>query len=198
MTRRTAAILLAALAAAVIVLLAAHRLASTQSRPRARPFLRVTPVPAAPRSPSPGAPAGETVRITLFFPASEDAKLQPEERDIPKPSDAPAYLKALFAELSRGPMQKGFFPVLPSQIRLRNAFLLPDGVAVLDLEVESGLSLGSQEELTIVASLVDTVLQNVANTGRVRILVNGEPAETLGGHVDLTQPLAYLRPELAS
>jgi hypothetical protein len=27
----------------------------------------------------------------------------------------------------------------------------------------------------------------------VRILVNGEPAETLGGHVDLTRPLLYLR-----
>ena len=27
----------------------------------------------------------------------------------------------------------------------------------------------------------------------MRILVNGEPAETLGGHVDLTRPLLFLR-----
>ena len=47
--------------------------------------------------------------------------------------------------------------------------------------------------MTIVASLVDTVLQNVADTRSVRILVNGEPAESLGGHVDLTRPLLYLR-----
>jgi hypothetical protein len=40
---------------------------------------------------------------------------------------------------------------------------------------------------------VDTTLQNVAETNRVRILVNGEPAETLGGHVDLTRPLLFLR-----
>ena len=46
---------------------------------------------------------------------------------------------------------------------------------MLDLAVDSGLSFGSAEELTIVASLVDTVLQNVADTTRVRILVNGEP-----------------------
>jgi hypothetical protein len=45
--------------------------------------------------------------------------------------------------------------------------------------------------------LVDTTLQNVADTNRVRILVNGEPAETLGGHVDLTRPLLYLRNEVA-
>ncbi len=63
--------------------------------------------------------------------------------------------------------------------------------------MDSGLSFGSSEELTIVAALVDTVLQNVADTTRVRILVNGEPAETLAGHVDLTRPLLYLRNEVA-
>ena len=87
--------------------------------------------------------------------------------------------------------------LLPPKIQLRNAFLLPEGLVVLDLAVDAGLAFGSEEELTIVAALVDTVLQNVADTTRVRILVNGEPAETLGGHVDLTRPLAYLREEVA-
>ena len=82
-------------------------------------------------------------------------------------------------------------------MQLRNAFLLHDGEAVLDLAVDSGLTFGSDEELLIVASLVDTVLQNVAETTRVRILVNGEPAETLGGHVDLTRPLLFLRSVVA-
>jgi len=63
--------------------------------------------------------------------------------------------------------------------------------------VDSGLSFGSDEELAIVASLVDTTLQNVADTTRVRILVNGEPAETLGGHVDLTRPLLFLKQVIA-
>jgi hypothetical protein len=69
---------------------------------------------------------------------------------------------------------------------------------VLDLAVDASLSFGSAEELSIVATLVDTVLQNVANTRRVRILVNGEPVESLGGHVDLTRPLSFVRSELAS
>jgi hypothetical protein len=42
------------------------------------------------------------------------------------------------------------------------------------------------------------VLQNVANTQHVRILVNGEPAESLGGHVDLTRPLSFIKSEVAS
>ncbi len=83
-------------------------------------------------------------------------------------------------------------------MQLRNAFLLPEGEAVLDLALDAGLTFGSDEELTIVGSLVDTTLHNVAETSRVRILVNGEPAETLGGHVDLTRPLLFLNSLVAT
>jgi germination protein M len=201
MTRRGAAILLGVLVVAVAALLLLSRPGALPgSRRRFRLFLRVTPAPAPAVTPAAGAPAptpGQTVRVTLFFPGAEDGKLRPEERDIPKPAGGGAYLKALFAELKRGPQRSGLVAPLPEKIQLRNAFLLPQGVAVLDLAVDSGLSFGSDEELGIVAALVDTTLQNVADTSRVRILVNGEPAETLGGHVDLTRPLVYLRNEVA-
>jgi spore germination protein GerM len=161
-----------------------------------RPFLRVTPAVPAPVTPEPGAtapPAVETVRVTLYFPDQHGMLLFPEERDLPKPSAGPAFLKALFDELQKGPTREGLIAAIPDKMHLRNAFLLPEGEAVVDLAVDSGLTFGSEEELTIVASIVDTILQNVANTTRVRILVNGEPAETLGGHVDLTRPLLFIR-----
>jgi hypothetical protein len=161
-----------------------------------RPFLRVTPGAPAPVTAAPGAtpaPAVETIRVTLFFPDQDGQLLHPEERDIPKPAGGAAFLDALFEELRKGPQHEGLMGAIPEKMHLRNAFLLPEGQAVLDLAVDSGLSFGSDEELTIVASLVDTTLQNVAETSRVRILVNGEPAETLGGHVDLTRPLLFIR-----
>lgn len=202
MTRRAAAILLGVLTLAVATLLVvSQQWASSGSRRRLRLFLRVSPVPAAVPTSAAGVPAPtpiQTVRVTLFFPGSDDGKLRAEERDIPKPAAGSAYLKALFAELKRGPQRPGLIAPLPEKIQLRNAFLLPNGVAVLDLAVDAGLSFGSDEELSIIAALVDTTLQNVADTNRVRILVNGEPAETLGGHVDLTRPLLYLRNEVAS
>ena len=200
MTRRAAAVLLLLLTAAVGALVVANRPAGTSRRPRFRLFLRVTPAPTPATTAAPGATPipGDTVRLTLFFPGAEDARLRPEERDIPKPSGPGASLRAIFAELQRGPTRPGLVAALPSKIQLRNAFLLPEGVAVLDLSVDSGLSFGSDEELSIIASLVDTTLQNVADTSHVRILVNGESAETLGGHIDLTRPLAYLRTEVAA
>ena len=197
MSRRAAAILLAVLAAAVVALILANRgdLARL-SRRVPRPFLRVTPAPPPIVTAPPGAtpvPVPETVRVTLFFPDQNGMLLHVEERDIPKPTRGAAFLEALFAELQRGPTAEGLIAVIPPKMQLRNAFLLPAGEAVLDLAVDSALTFGSDEELTIVGSLVNTTLQNVAETSRVRILVNGEPAETLGGHVDLTRPLLFLK-----
>jgi len=201
MTRRAAAILLLVLAAAVVatVLLTRPRVAATGKR-RGLSFLRVTPAPAAVSPAAAGTPAVtavQTVRVTIFFPGKDDEKLHAEERDIPKPAGPSAYLKALFAELKRGPTREALVAALPGKIALRGAYLPADGVAVLDLAMDSAPSYGSSEEVTIVAALVDTVLQNVAGTTRVRLLVNGEPAETLGGHVDLTRPLLYFRNEVA-
>ena len=186
MSRRAAALLLAILAAAVAALLFVNRSGLPRfGRRGPRPFLRVSPVPPA--------PAVETIRVTLFFPDQNGQLLHPEERDIPKPAGGAAFLGALFEELRKGPQHEGLMGAIPDKMHLRNAFLLPERQAVLDLAVDSGLAFGSDEELAIVASLVDTTLQNVAETSRVRILVNGEPAETLGGHVDLTRPLLFIR-----
>jgi len=197
MSRRAAAILLAVLAAAVTALLFVNRgeISSLRRHVR-RPFLRVTPSPPAPVTPAPGVtapPAVETVKVTLYFPDQRGMLLFPEERDIPKPAAGAAFLKSLFAELQKGPARQGLIAAIPEKMHLRNAFLLPEGEAVVDFALDSSLTFGSDEELTIVASLVDTILQNVADTSRVRILINGEPAETLGGHVDLTRPLLFIR-----
>jgi germination protein M len=200
MTRRAAAVLLLLLMAAVGGLVFLNR-PTGPSRRRFRLFLRVTPAPAAATTAAPGAtprPAGEVVRLTLFFPGAADSLLRTEERDIPKPSGAGAYLRAIFTELQRGPTRAGLVAALPAKMQLRNAFLLPEGTAVLDLAMDASLAFGGDEELSIVAALVDSTLQNVADTTHVRILVNGEPAETLDGHVDLTRPLAYLRSQVAA
>ena len=207
MTRRAAAVLLVILAAAVVGLLLLNRpsLPAAAGRRVFRPFFRVTPAAAPSAAPGVTTPsagttpaAAETVRVTLFFPDKQDGKLRPEERDIAKPSGPGAFLKTIFAELQRGPRGANLFNPIPSRMQLRNAFLLPDGVAVLDLAMDSGIAFGSDDELAVLATLVDTTLQNVADTSRVRILVNGEPAETLGGHLDLTRPLSYFRSEVGS
>jgi len=141
MTRRAAAILLAVLAVAVAALLWISSPVTTTSSSRRRfRLFRVTPVPVGGSSvtPAAGAPpptSGPTVRVTLFFPGSEDGKLRSEERDIAKPVGGNAFLKALFAELKRGPQRSGLLAPLPEKIQLRNAFLLSPHLASARQEV---------------------------------------------------------------
>lgn len=48
---------------------------------------------------------------------------------------------------------------------------------------------GSSEEVGAAQSLVLTVTKNLPSVSRVILLVDGEPVETLAGHVDLTHPI---------
>ena len=83
-------------------------------------------------------------------------------------------------------------PDLPADTVVRGAFLLPDGTAFIDLggpTLTSGWPAGSHEELMAVYSIVQTITSNFAEAKRVRILLNGAPAETLAGHIALDRSL---------
>jgi spore germination protein GerM len=78
--------------------------------------------------------------------------------------------------------------IFPPDSVVRATFLLPDGTAFVDLggpTLTQGWGTGSHEELMAVYSIVSTVTTNFPEVKRVRILVNGEPAETLAGHISL-------------
>jgi hypothetical protein len=176
MSRRAAAILLAVLAVAVAALLLLSRGDLSGLRRRApRPFLRVTPASAPPVSPAPGTtpvPAVETVRVTLYFPDAESPA--PSGGGTFPPATGALFLQR-FAEL-QGPHAGGLHERHPAKMQPHNAFLLhergnrPRG--------RLGLT-RSDEELAIVAALVDTTPERRGGPP-CEILINGEPAETLG------------------
>ena len=60
-----------------------------------------------------------------------------------------------------------------------------------------GWNTGTHQELMAIESLVQTLVANFEGAHRVRILVNGSPAETLGGHVSLSRSLGPM-PSLVS
>ena len=48
---------------------------------------------------------------------------------------------------------------------------------------------GSKEELLAVYALVNSIVLNFPAVRKVQILLDGRPATTLAGHVDLSRPL---------
>ena len=126
--------------------------------------------------------------VTLFF-ETPDMLLGREQRNLPLPENPAGALSVVMRELVKSSH------VFPSDSSVRAAFLLPDGTAFVDLggpTLQQGWGTGSHEELMAVYSIVSTVTTNFPQAKRVRILINGEPAETMAGHVSLRHSLTPL------
>ncbi|HET7453306.1 MAG TPA: GerMN domain-containing protein [Thermoanaerobaculia bacterium] len=197
MSKRTAWALLILSAAAVVLLFVFARERAERARragrgpvvrPRSAAPLHLPPTPLPP-------PPAEKTRVTLFFVAKEDGLLRPEERDVEKPTDAVGFAREILREEIAGPKDPALAPALPPGLSLRNAFVPGGGRVIADVNVDAAWAraAGSAEELACVGAIVNSLLQNLAQTDRVQILVNGGPVETLAGHVDLTRPIPAMK-----
>ena len=134
--------------------------------------------------------------IVIFFPATDLPGLVGEPREIFETATPGDRVKQIVADLISGPATEQAMRALPGGTRLKQVYVLDDGTAYLDFspDLRQGIGGGSTEELLTIYAIVDSVALNVPEIRRVGILVNGEPLETLNGHVDLRQPL---RPDLS-
>jgi spore germination protein GerM len=129
--------------------------------------------------------------VTLYY-ESPLMLLAPERRDIALPQNPAGAMGEVVRELFKGSVNAGVPRLFPADTVVRGAYLLPDGTAFVDLggpTLTQGWGTGSHEELMAVYSLVQTVTANFPDAKRVRMLINGEPAETLAGHVSLGRAL---------
>lgn len=135
-----------------------------------------------------------TVRpVALYYESAADMLLHAEPRNVALPENPAGAMSAVVRELFKGPTNPTLARSFPKDAAVRGAFLLPDGTAFVDLggqTLTQGWGTGSHEELIAVYSVVQTVAGNFAEVKRVRLLINGEPAETLGGHINLSRSLA--------
>jgi hypothetical protein len=76
---------------------------------------------------------------------------------------------------------------LPAQASLLAFYLQPDGTAIADFsdEISSGMPSGILSEELAEQSIVQTLGANVSGIKQLKILVHGQEAEALAGHLDL-------------
>jgi len=68
-----------------------------------------------------------------------------------------------------------------------NGLTKSGGVATVDLTL-GRISFGSESELRAINQIVWTLIENDPSISSVQFTIDGKPAESLAGHVDLTQP----------
>jgi spore germination protein GerM len=77
---------------------------------------------------------------------------------------------------------------LPEGATLLDFYLLSDGTAIADFsdELSSEMPSGILSEWMAVSSIAQTLGANVPSIARLKILLHGHEAETLAGHIDLS------------
>jgi spore germination protein GerM len=129
--------------------------------------------------------------VRLYF-ETPRMLLGTERRNIPVPENPAAAIPVVVRELMKGPATAAGLRLFPADTVVRGTYLLPEGTVIVDLggaTLTQGWGTGSHEELMSLYSLVWTVTANFGEAKRVRVLVNGSPAETLAGHIGLSQSL---------
>jgi hypothetical protein len=148
-------------------------------------------------------PTDVTVPVKIFWAAGQD-QVAPVTVQLPLSADPIQRSKqVLHALIASAPTTEQ--RTLPADTELLAFYVLPDGTAIADFSdaLVSEIPSGILSEEMIVDSIVQTLENNVPTLHRLKILIHGQEAETLAGHVDLTgyfdlNPPAEQQPPAAS
>lgn len=128
-------------------------------------------------------------QVQLYFALGNQWHLQAEERRV-EISDPVNSAESILQALLAGPQNPRLISPIPEGTRLLHLFITEDGTAYADFSTElvrrhpGGVA---AERLTLYA-IVNTLALNLDEVERVQILVEGKPAPTLAGHLDIRHP----------
>jgi germination protein M len=163
----------------------AQRMALPPQAPHAEEVARAKLSEAALQATSPH----ETAK--LYFPSYEEGALVEETRPISWAESDADRIRQVILALVEGSRQ-GLGRALPPTASIRGVFLGPDGTAYIDFsrQMLPDFNPGIASESLAVDALVNSVVTNIPDVKRIRILIQGQAVETLEGHADLSEPLA--------
>jgi len=178
-------IAIAAVAFAVVLMTALSRLLS-----RPAPGTAVAD-PVATPPPAPTAPAVPKIKATLYFASEDGLHLVATEREVPLAEGAVAQARAILEAQLSAEAPAPLASTIPKGSLLRGLFVSERNEVFVDLDpaIRTAHPGGTMQELMTVYTIVNAVLTNLPNLQEVQILIGGQEADTLAGHVDLRRPL---------
>lgn len=131
-------------------------------------------------------PTDQQVTATIYWGAGAE-KIAPVEVQLPLSADPVQRARQVLQDLIANPPTAGQ-RTLPADTEILGFYILQDGTAIADFSdsLVSETPSGILSEQNAVDSIVLTLASNVPNLRRLKILVHGQEAETLAGHIDLT------------
>jgi hypothetical protein len=132
----------------------------------------------------------QKVPVHLYFADRNNAFLKSEQRILLQPGNPLHFGRAIVEALIKGP-QKGLLRTLPADTKLNAIYLTAAHVCYVDLSaaVRENHPGGSNSELLTIYSVVNSLVLNISEIERVKILIDGHETPTLAGHIDLQFPV---------
>ena len=133
-------------------------------------------------------PTDVSVKARLYWISPESrSALEPVTVELPLSEDPVERSKQLLDALIAKAPAPGR-ATLPAGAVLLAFYLMPDGTAIADFsdEISAEMPSGILSEQLAVDSIVQTLGAAVSQIRRVKIMIHGQDAETLAGHLDLS------------
>jgi Sporulation and spore germination len=186
--RRWAVVIVTAIAAIAFAVLLMTALGRLLSRPAPDPAA-VDPVATPPAASS--APAVPKIKATLYFASEDGLHLVPTEREVPLAEGTVAQARSILEAQLSAEAQAPFVSTIPKGATLRGIFVSERNEVFVDLDpaIRTAHPGGTLQELMTVYTIVNALLTNLPDLQDVQILIGGQEADTLAGHVDLRRPL---------
>lgn len=128
----------------------------------------------------------EKQHVTLYFSDTNERFLVPEKRFIPKEKTREGQAKELAKALVDG-SKTGFVNTFPAKTDIISVKIDSDQTAMVNFgrNLASNHPGGSAGEMATIYSLVNTLIENIPEIKRVKLLIDGEEQESLKGHIDI-------------
>jgi len=129
------------------------------------------------------------IAVHLYFADRNFSFLNSELRIMHRSDDPVEFGRAVVEALIKGP-QKGLIRTIPVGTQLHAIYIDPDKVCYVDLSaaVKKKHPGGTNSELLTIYAVVNSLILNVPEINRVKILIDGNEAPTLAGHINLQVP----------
>ncbi len=145
----------------------------------------------APTPPPAPAPAVPKIKATLYFMSEDGLHLVPTEREVPLAEGAVAQARSILESQLSADAPAPLVSTIPKGTLLRGIFVSERHEVFVDLDpaIKKSHPGGTLQELMTVYTIVNCILTNLPDLQQVQILIGGQEADTLAGHVDLRRPL---------
>ena len=127
-----------------------------------------------------------TRKVHLYFANRKGRFLQAEERKI-QAKDTVSAIDAIVSALLEGPEDAKLVSTIPAGSKLLHTFITDDGTAYVDFNPKLSLLHpgGVTAERLTIFTIVNSLVLNLDSVERVQLLLEGKPAPTLAGHLDI-------------